>query len=760
MPDERLLPMKVVFPARDDFGRRKRSGGPPKVFGQVDDQLRARLANEALEVKRYYAASFQRFPDMPVVAKVTLHPDAAAKSHRPDELFNEDTCPVLGVSHLGHLFVSATARGLDDLAGRMRSRQTQKTVAHLSSVQHIEPWTPEDTLDGHSPEEVTGKAQERRRPAIRCHLFHHPSTRANEAVRAAFAETVTSLDKGNTTELRYSSRSAVFAIENPSTEVVQAVSSFAGVRNLSAFPNYRIVRHAARTLGAVTAEVFPPPVANQEYALLGMIDSGTDPRNAHLQAWVQDRYDFVPRNMQLNDHGSFVAGLIVNGRSLNHGDDRFPAASSRIIDVAALDRDGLIDEFDLITVIDDTIARYPDVRVWNLSLGASDPCDEHLFSDLAVALDQRTRDHGVLFVVAAGNYEATPQRPWPAPVHLQDDRISSPGDSVRSVTVGSIAHLDSASTCVRREEPSPFSRRGPGPAHSMKPELTQYGGNCDANGNRAQTGIISINEAGQLAEHVGTSFSTPLVATVAAGVWRELDAVPDGANPLLVKALLVHSAFLRRVPSDTRSTYYHGMGVPDDVPSVISCTQSAATIIMQVPVPYGPHFEKRPFPMPSCLNRERGLRGEVFMTLLHDPPLDPNFGIEYCRSRVTASLGTMSVNTDTGEETYSSQVHQVPRGETEGYEADLVKKGYKWSPIKLYHRTFQRGPTDREWRLRVERYDRAEYNDPDGQDAVLVVTIRDPDGEAAVYNEVVRTMAQLGWAAQDLQIHSRARLQG
>lgn len=42
------------------------------------------------------------------------------------------------------------------------------------------------------------------------------------------------------------------------------------------------------------------------------------------------------------------------------------------------------------------------------------------------------------------------------------DRIISLADSVRAITVGSIALYETVDSIVKTNEPSPFSRRGPG----------------------------------------------------------------------------------------------------------------------------------------------------------------------------------------------------------------------------------------------------------------------------------------------------------
>jgi hypothetical protein len=547
-------------------------------------------------------------------------------------------------------------------------------------------------------------------------------------------------------------------VRAPSTAAVQALAGFIGTQSLSPFPDYRIVRSAARVIGDINATHFPPPDTAVDYPVVGIIDSGTDPSNQYLQAWVTDRLDLVPRSEQNNAHGSFVAAIVAGGRALNHNDTRFPETPCKIVDVVALDKTGTVNEMDLLDAIDKSLTRFPLVHVWNLSLGGPTPCCDDEFSMLGAALDDRARTHNKTFVVAAGNYTKPPLRGWPPDGSAgEDDRICSPADSVRAITVASRAHTDTPSTRVKREEPSPFSRRGPGPAYLIKPELSHYGGNCDATGSCVQSGIISVDGAGHLAEDIGTSFACPSVTAIAGHVEYELRS-SSGIPASLVKALLVHSALLGNPKLDPELIKYQGVGIPGNIGNIISCSQSEATLILQIPVQPRPEFGKRPFPMPRCLNGPKGLSCEIFMTLLYDPPLDRGYGFEYCRTNVNASLGTITIDTETGEETYHRQVGPMPKQLTDAYEDDLIKHGYKWSPLKLYYRRFQRGPTEKPWRLTLELLNRAEHVATAAQDIVLVITLRDPGGTEPVYDELVQSMNQLNWNTQDLQVRTRVRL--
>jgi hypothetical protein len=290
----------------------------------------------------------------------------------------------------------------------------------------------------------------------------------------------------------------------------------------------------------------------------------------------------------------------------------------------------------------------------------------------------------------------------------------------------------------------------------LKPELGQPAGNCDKQGRYLQTGVISLDGSGHLAENIGTSFACPPVSAITSNVYRELDTAPGAASTTLARAMEIHAAFMRNTgPLDAKSVRYFGIGCPPDVEEITNCRQSAATLVMQVDVPSRDIFEKRDFPMPPCLIKERGLQCDIFMTLLYDCPVDKKFDMEYCRTSVTASLGTLSLDEE-GEEKYHREIPPAPDKMHEHHQPDIYKHGYGWSPLKLYYRRFRRGPV-KPWRLTLEALNRAEYDSDDHQPVVLLITIRSFDANDHVYDELVQSITRLGWAMGDLNLKSRVR---
>jgi serine protease AprX len=772
MAKDRHLPIKIVFSNAQDFVADDPGGAPRKVFGEVNDEVRQSLGAKVDAAKRHFSSTFVTTQGLPAVVKITLKKEAVAKSHRPTDVFNSGTCPIIGGGKLGELYVGASPLGLNRLEHAILSGTTKGEIASISTVEDIQPYTQNDVLGALSIKELLEHARYKGDLRLRLRLFRHLTSSANQVIDAVFDKLVGAWGKDAAEELFYSDDLCVYCVRNVDKNRVIELASFPGTQSISPFPVYGVVQAASHGICELTPEHFPPPAQGKGYPTVGMIDSGTDPKNQLLQAWVVAREDEVPRSMQDNSHGSFVGGLLVHARRMNNGNQIFPNCSSRIVDIVAFDRSLQIDEYDLLPIIDKAIKKYPDVKVWNVSLSmTATPCSDHSFSEFGAALDERSRRHGIIFVIASGNFKVKPYRTWPPQDGLGDtDRICPPADAVRAVTIGSVAHLDTVNTRVRKDEPSPFSRRGPGPAYLIKPELVYFGGNCDATGACLQTGVISLDARRQLVEDSGTRYAVPLGSTVIANVDHELTDNKGIVTPTLLKAIVVHSAFLRSAPLDDALLNYCGIGVPHDIDSMLGCDPSSCTLILNVIVRPRFIFGKRPFPMPTCLlgtagrkglglvRKKEGFRGEVFMTLCYDPPMAHDKGFEYCRSNVSASLGIVKKN-KAGEPVYCREVDPAPKSLNSAYEDELVKSGYKWSPLKLYHRRFSRGPNTSQWRLTMEMLTRADSPLLE-QAATLVITVRDPLRMANVYEEMVKEIDNLKWLTQDLVVRSRSRIRG
>ena len=686
-----------------------------------------------------------------------LKEKALAKSHRPAQLFSRNTCPIIGGQTFGSLLVSVSAAGLDRLERDIDRNGSPHICADISTVDRVEPYMADDAAGPLGVEGLRKAVSDREVNALKFRLFRHRNSRADEHVRAAFFKLVESLQLPAPEPLPYTCGLRIFRVCGMTPQIVSPLAGFVGTQSLGVFPQFRLFAQYIPK-GSVTPDSFPEPELGRTYPVVGLIDSGTDPRNPLLQAWVVDRdEEDVPPADQDNNHGSFVAGLIVNARSLNHNDPRFPACHAKIVDVVAMPKEETpVDEADLLRTIRRVVKEYRSVKVWNLSVSRTDTiCCDGAFSDFAMELDAVQQQYDVAFVTCAGNFLEPPLRGWPAEDLGEKDRVFPPADNALGVTVGSMAHLDRANSRVRKEEPSPFSRRGPGAAFLPKPELCHYGGNCDHKLDYQQVGVVSLDASRHLAEAIGTSFSTPLISSILANIQ---DALVDPGTRNLAKALLVQSAALRGGPIAADELRYRGFGVPGDIDEVLTCAPWQATLIFEPKIdPARRVFAREDFPIPACFRRGDGrVEGEFLMTVVYDPPLDPAAGAEYCQANVAVSLGTYDPRAD-GKVEHERKIPPEPKDYVKLYERYLVEHGFKWSPVKVY-RARLTCTSGQRWRIYMRMHYRAGLEEATPQNAALVVTMFDPKQKKPVYNDVVRAMNQSGWVHQNLQVSERVRV--
>jgi serine protease AprX len=739
MSDNVKLPIKVVPALERDFYIPEHLGGPKKVFGKVTRETRQQLASQVIGVRDHFKSAFREFPDVPAVARAKVRQEAIAKSHRPTTVLSSSTCPIIGAEGLGELLLSVTSAGLENLARRVEKDETKAGIANLSTLESFEAYQPRIEI----PADHIAKVK----------LFRHHDPTLDEAIERSFRQVVRRFGIREPRELRYGRGLKIYRLPVNQEGLIESLENYIGTQSVGPFPIYHPVRSTAVTLRSLLPDEFPEPEPDIEYPVIGVIDSGTPANDPYLRPWRLAREVFVADHEQDNSHGTFVSGLIVHARKLNHHDDIFPSCSAKIVDVVALGKKGTTED-KLLSNLEQALEDHPDVKIWNLSLGTQRCIVDKTFSDLGVAIDRLQDEYGVSFVVAAGNYRNKPYRGWPPDDLGEDDRICAPADSVRAVIVGSVAHRDHSSSRVKAGEPSPFTRRGPGPLYLPKPEISHIGGNCNSLGNSSQIGVLSLDGRGNVAEDVGTSFATPLIATLLANISHRL----NDTSRLLSRALLVHSAAVRGQKIDPLLLHYQGFGVPPDLDTILGCDPWQCTLIFELEIAPSVAYEKAVFPMPKCLYlNDDTVRANILMTLIHEPDLDAAFGSEYCRSNIDVSLGTYDPGKD-GKRHQRKQVPEDPKLSGSRYEKDLVEHGFKWSPIKVYRREMVKGVRGETWRLDLSVHHRSGQPATDSQNAVLIITVADPQKMAPVYDEIVVQVNNLGWAATDLQIKSRLKV--
>lgn len=761
-------PILLVKPRKQDHQQRIISGfGEPKEIVDVTPEFRKKLTRRIENIADKLQINFQEYPDIPAVITLRLHPDAMAKSHRPMMLLGRVGMLPIGTRRLGELLLPATVNSLRHLSEVIEQNEAKVIRANISTIDELDFYGPDDALrfgiaDGVSAE----KKRQYLLSWIRAgkpfvlERFTSSNEHTDAAIRTKLEARLKQLevDVSNKVALR-SSGGATRIVHIHSLETAMRLAGFPGVRSLAPVDEFLPIEARPQMfamIGKAPAGILPPPT--DDLPIVGVIDSGIQGNDKALKAWVTHHSTYVLPPETDNLHGTFVAGLIAGSRPLNGNDALFPSVQARVLDLAALATASPGTTFDeMFERINETVRQHPEVNVWNCSFGSSGPGSPDEFGQLAHELDALSDDLGVLFVIAAGNYATTPLRAWPPAANLGgQDRISQPAESVRALTVGSIAHV---AALVDQGEPSPFSRRGPGPSKTPKPDLTHRGGNCDEHGGFGGAGVRSLLPGGNIGESVGTSFSTPIVSTISANVWHALEKKGLAPRPELVKALLIHAASLASPKRSPEDREYYGFGVPESVMDTLFCSQESFTMMFDVELFDGIIWEKTPFPIPECLHPDgTHLRAEVVMTLVYSPPLDARHGAEYIRANVDASFGTYDPDNE-GELHHHGLVPlDVPRKE-DLYEKAMVDHGFKWSPVKVYRGRFPNGKTGKSFRLRLEMLRRAgEPSQPDPQRAIVLLTFRGITPGQPVYVDGLRAMRAANWVTEKISTRTHVRV--
>lgn len=531
---------------------------------------------------------------------------------------------------------------------------------------------------------------------------------------------------------------------------------------------------------------FQTLVPNQydTYSVVGVLDTGIE-NNSYLAPWITGKESHYPEAVITPSHGTKVASIITYGDILQ-GEEVVGNKHVKVFDATVFPDTNkeTIDEDDLIGNIQEIVRNNcKNIKIWNLSISIQKEIDSNKFSDFAIALDSLQDECNVLICKSAGNCKNFATR---NPIgHLHEG-----ADSVRSLVVGSLTYSSEKGDISPKNTPSPFSRIGPGPAYIVKPDLVHFGGNAgvDPYGNILESGNLTIGMGGKTVYSSGTSFSTPRVAALAAELTNN---IREEFDPLLIKSLIIHSC---NYPSEinmpiNERTKYVGYGKPLMANQILYNSPNEVTLILRDTLAKGQFIDIKDFPMPDCLIKEGYYSGQIIATLVYDSVLEPSQGFEYCQSNMDLKFGSYDEKKkrDTTRRTILNPVGKdgakniflesfySKRKQSENSNKDfaikerlLIQYGDKYYPVKKYavdlsevtETTREKYLTaDKHWFLYMDGVFRnfseqkaAIYNYELSQEFCLIITLRDPEGKADVYNGVTQKLDEYNFWHSNIKL--------
>lgn len=770
--------------------------------------------------------------------KVSVRPPALAKSHRPVRaLFRADRAPALGAGAPGELIFAVTADTLGAIAGDIQGAEPQtrykekvdkkkpdkapKRVANPSrprsevgAIESVALWSASDRRRFSVDQALAWLADPRTGGFYLVELFEPPAAPhawdllapAHRRLFHSFHEVLAQSGAG-VRAMRLpllDTKRALFAVwllvsDAPPQVFWEPVRALPTQRNaspvdlsperhrrlLQRLDEHPLVKHVhlppiVERQHAPAERVAPDarpawPVAarveHARYPRVAVVDGGLA---SCLDDWIVDRWPFVAPADESLDHGTFIGGLLVGGRSLNAPGVIGESDGCELIDIKLLPgeadpgafaryygTDGAIGFFQELNDAVATLRQRANVRVFNLSANFQTMADPTRYNPLTAELDGIAEAHDVVFVVSAGNADGGDCRDeWPTdPVTAMailagatQDRVRSPAESVRNLSVGALnpPHL----AHVIGHAPAAYSRRGPGLTSGLKPDVAHVGG--AGTPHDGDHGLWSITPAGQLCSSAGTSYAAPLVAKTLAAIAHGIEG--DVSRETLIALLLHHS----QLPTVLTNPAYGraardlvGFGLPMNAEPILLGSDHQITMVFAARLTRNRRLEFG-FTWPASLSDPEGrCRGYAHMTLVATPPLDPRAEAELVRVDVNAHLKQDCAN---GAHASSGWLPMKGGKKKHQHEIRLIAEALKWSPAKIYQWRSKAGQgRSTNWRLTVDHLSRDDDSmPPEGVPFTVLVTIADLDGQAPVFQELRQSLQAQG--AQLEQIQTAARV--
>ena len=563
----------IMVAQRPEDSKTNISSGRVVFLETFIEKLRNNIFSQCEEIKKNIGKIEEK--EIPCIGKVVMKEKAIAKTHKPNNLFNDNTCPMVGGGKLNEIYVKITPEGINNLEKEIKNTRAQNKQAEMTKIEKIEMYTSEDVL------KINLKKIE---GPLKIKLFDYKDDKQNEKNKEIFLKKIKELGIDNRISKLYSYKTMeVYSLKCNDINKIKQLSNYQGIKSIDMFQKYSMSNPKIKKLEKMDYS-FPKPIEGREYPIVGLIDSGISENNKEILPWIYKKEELIPKEYQNNSHATFIAGVMLFGEKLNFDIADVREPNFKILDVVAIpnadEEYGPTDEMTedvFLEGLENIMKKYSDkVKVWNLSLGTNTEVGD-VISDFAIELDRIQDEYQVQIFIAAGNFEEA-IRKWPTDI-LYNDRITTPADSVRGITVGSIA-LDKGAVDIN--EPSPFSRIGPGANYINKPDVVDYGGNINEDGSISGCGIVSFDTEGNYIEGVGTSYSTPFVTIKYQNI---IDTINNENSLELSKALLIHSCvnpITKGQEIGNEEAKYFGFGIPEkDLDEVLKCDNSKVTIIIQ-----------------------------------------------------------------------------------------------------------------------------------------------------------------------------------
>ncbi|MDP2722194.1 MAG: S8 family peptidase [Bacteroidales bacterium] len=737
------------------------------------------------------------------------------------QIFKHDVAPVIGAGDLGELFIELNPESIDKIYKKVEQAESEtrykekdgknhpnpsRIRSEVGAIQEISPYTASDKRKFSVNEAVEWLADPQTGGSYIVELFDAPPARQDWDTLSSykfdlFKSFFDGLEKigGGLFVSRIISGKGTAVVfgakfeKSPTSSVIQLFpsSSSANKSGEKKVVDLDIKKHSELLdfLGKhpLVKKVTLPPIVTQSvgmsakkgdsfvipklkektsYPKICIVDGGV---SDIYDQWIEDRWGLISPADKDENHGTFIAGLALFGQTLNGGAICRELDGCKIIDLDILPRADKYTSYyskpleffnELEGAVQELTAR-TGVRIFNFSLNIEEHATTTGYSLPAQILDKIAEENDVIFVISAGNTGPNDiRREWPSDhfealkilASSRNDTIKKPAESCRNISVAALnpPHVDSIVPFAL----SNYSCRGPGLRVGLKPDLAHVGGSGTIHPLLGH-GLLSLDTTSKIVDGCGTSYAVPNVAKTLASLDFAIEGIVSRETLI---ALGIHHAVLpdALIDKNLRNVTKHliGFGIPKGSEEVLNGDPSSITLVFANRAITG-HKMSFKFSWPSSLVREGKCFGHAKLTIVSTPRFDYRYGSEFVRVNIDAALRQQQRNGN-----YLGRLNAIytpDDGDGSLYEKDQIEHSFKWSPVKVYEKTFPRGvgPTT-DWSLDVEYLARDGVSLPTtGVPFTAILTISDPKKEEPVFNDMRQMLQSLGVHAVDIKTAAR-----
>lgn len=717
----------------------KRGPTPEGVTGRgkTEDKIKQHPENQRGKLASQIKDISKRIPKNLVFANTThliakMQADSHSPSWTPTDIFTKSNgCEIVAPAYEGFLVEIQTDK-LEQLALKISNTSKPSEKVDISRLESVELFDDNETLRGKSIESMWTDTNDSKFQAFNIWLKPFKNTLSRTALIKSLVNAIAHTDS-RIGDPEFSTDESAVLLNKIFTNYlelgygslsleIKGRASLEKILNSGAIYRIEPSINLATTSNPGSGQDPSPRAINPESPVVVIIDGGVTAAS-YMPLQKATITPLVNSTYANNIHGNKVVSLVCQAHAWNNNRP-LPELDCTFISAQAICKESapksptssqLMDYLRKVAEETSGIS-----KVWNLSfnqlVGSVEAAE---VSYLGHQINKLAREFDFLPVISAGNTNH----------NSASKAISPPADCESALTVGG---RDFGSIDTPLGETSRYSLIGPGPAGMKKPDLSWYG---------------TLRMLGGVIDE-GTSFSTPLVSSLAAHAFDNLKL----ATPDLIRALLINKA--------DQGEHHHGLGwgtpaLGNTLPWF--CPDGSVTLAWTSKLKPGFSYYWDEIPIPSELIKNGKLKGTVALTAILKPITSELGGDNYFATRLQTSLQAKSKK----DKTISLAGSMKESSESEMAARDELAK---WSPIRNHVKLHKRGTAFKEKSVRLYarvftrdlfQFDVNHHSDLDEQEVAFVLTFKASEDAPNLYNSMLNLMGQdveSGVIEQHLQI--------